>query len=510
MQTGALSHFSFSNPRVVVALLAAIAIIPLLVPAIPPLTDLPGHMGRYAVQLGRGSDPVLAGWYSFEWSLIGNLGVDLLIEILGRIFGIGLAVKLIVIGIVVLSVTGMLAVQKAASGRAGPAALFALPLVYAFPFQFGFVNYCLSMALALHALALWIRLGQQGRIGLRAKLFVPISLLIWLAHIGGWGALGLCAFASEFVRLRGAGRSFVRSVAEAGVQCLALALPALVTVLSRSQGAAGESSDWFHWLSKFQWFAMTLSDRWQDFDLWSVSLIGFVLAAGIVLPWFRFNRALGLSALLILAAFIFTPRILIGSAYADMRLVPWILAFGILAVEMRPGAPTWPGRVLVIAGLSFFLVRTGATTLSFLQYHQMMQAELAALDHVPAHARIVAVVGRKCYPQWRLERRTHLPSIAILRHHAFTNDQFVMPGAQLIGVRYQAGMTFQQDPSQMVTDDSCYRRDWLTYTKAVANIPPGAFDYLWVIAAPADNHADLSAFTRIWQHGQSALYKVNR
>jgi hypothetical protein len=209
-------------------------------------------------------------------------------------------------------------------------------------------------------------------------------------------------------------------------------------------------------------------------------------------------------------AFILIPRILIGSAYADMRLAPWILAFGLLAVEMRPGTPVWPGRLLVIAGMTFFLVRTGATTLSFFQYDQMMQAELAALDHVPPHARIVALVGRKCYPQWQLERRTHLPSIAIVRHHAFTNDQFVMPGAQLIGVRFQAGMSFQQDPSQMVTDDNCYRRDWLTYTKAVANIPPGAFDYLWVIAAPTDSRADLTAFTRVWQHGQSALYKTNR
>ena len=51
MQTRALSHFSLANPRVLVTLLALISIMPLLVPAFPPLTDVPGHLGRYAVQI---------------------------------------------------------------------------------------------------------------------------------------------------------------------------------------------------------------------------------------------------------------------------------------------------------------------------------------------------------------------------------------------------------------------------------------------------------------------------
>ncbi|KAB0300469.1 hypothetical protein FPQ48_27355, partial [Klebsiella pneumoniae] len=75
--------------------MALLAAVPLIWPTVPPLVDLPGHMGRYRVQLEYAHQPWLAHWYRFEWQMIGNLGIDLLIEPLAPIFGLELAVKLI-------------------------------------------------------------------------------------------------------------------------------------------------------------------------------------------------------------------------------------------------------------------------------------------------------------------------------------------------------------------------------------------------------------------------------
>ena len=69
-------------------LLALLAMLPLLWPTIPPLVDLPGHMGRYRVQLDYADSATLRNFYSFKWNLIGNLGVDLLIIPLSKIFGL--------------------------------------------------------------------------------------------------------------------------------------------------------------------------------------------------------------------------------------------------------------------------------------------------------------------------------------------------------------------------------------------------------------------------------------
>ena len=148
--------------RTFVMAMVILAIVPLLWPTIPPLVDLPGHMGRYRVQLDGGAHPWLAQWYDFNWSLIGNLGIDLLIVPLAPIVGLELAVKLIVMAIPALTVSGLLWIAREVHGRIPATALFALPLAYSYPFQFGFVNFALSMAMALNLFALWLRMARLG------------------------------------------------------------------------------------------------------------------------------------------------------------------------------------------------------------------------------------------------------------------------------------------------------------------------------------------------------------
>lgn len=504
----ALSHLSRIKPSLLIALLSIVATIPLWTPEFPPLPDMPGHMGRYAVQLGLADDPALAQWFTFRWAPIGNLGVDLLMQLVGPLFGIELAAKLIVIGIVALLTSGLLRVARQAHGRIGPAALFALPLVYGQPFQFGFINYCLSIGLALHAFVLWMQLGEGGRFRFRALIFVPLSLIVWLAHIGGWGVLGLLALASETVRQRGLTKGFARSLVEAGIGCIPLALPLILMLVQQDLASGTATAHWFEWNTKFQWMAMILADKWQSYDIFCAVILALVIVTAVIISDLRFHPALGLAALFLFAAMIVIPRVLLGSAYADMRLAGFAVAMALLAIDVRHNAPRVMSLVLMLGGLAFFVTRTAGTTASFRSYDRVMRAELVALDHVPQHARIVALVGRQCFAEWQLERRSHLSSMAIVRRHAFTNDQFILPGAQLIGVRYAAGAPFVHDPSQMVTPDNCTGSDWPTYSHTVARIPRGAFDYLWVIGAPQQSTPDLSGFVPVWQNGKSTLYRI--
>ena len=79
-----------------VAVVAA-TMVPLLYPPIPPLVDLFGHMGRYRVELDLGHSPWLQQYYDYHWAAIGNLGVDILVLLLGPLVGLEPAVKLIVL-----------------------------------------------------------------------------------------------------------------------------------------------------------------------------------------------------------------------------------------------------------------------------------------------------------------------------------------------------------------------------------------------------------------------------
>lgn len=504
-----VSNFVRDRPYLIIAIMALLSIVPLLTPSIPPISDLIGHIGRYRVQLDLASDPVLQRYYGFEWALIGNLGVDLLVQLMAPLIGLEPAAKLIIIVIVALTTAGFLLLSYQVHGRIGVAAFFALPLAYAFPFQFGFVNYCLSMALALNAFVLWIRLGEGARLRLRLALFVPISSLIWLAHIGGWGALGLFAFSAEMVRLRKAGYSMIEAMIRGGLSCLPLALPVLLTIFVRANGGEGGTGDWFNWAIKYDWLMMALRDQWQAFDIMSLFLLLLIIASTLILRSLRFEPRLGLAALLLLAAFVITPRIFISSAYADMRLIPYAIALALLSIDGRQASALF-GKLLMLVGLGFFLVRTAATTESFRRYDAMLSSEAAAIAFIPAGARVATLINQAFDQGWMLDRRAHLPSLALARKRIFTNDQFIMAGAQLLQIRYDKAASFDRDPSQLIKANSSDRTDWRNFSEAMAALPRSAFDYIWVIGEGEDEKVDYSGLTPVWQQGKSILYRIDR
>ena len=492
-----------------IALLALLSAVPLLGPDFPPLIDLPGHMGRYRVQLGLAESADLRRFYDFEWALIGNLGVDLLVAPLAPILGLELAVKLIVAAIPALTAAGFLLVAREAHGRVPPTAMLALPLAYGYPFQFGFVNFALSMALAFLALALWLRLGRTGRTKLRAALFAPIALLVWTAHVFGWGTLGVLAFAAEAARQRERGGIRIPAALwRAGVRMLPLAVPLLPMLIWRGGDAAGGTGDWFDWDLKLQWVTMSLRDRWRAFDIASVAALLLVLAAGVRGP-FRFAPALLAGAGALLAVFALLPRILLGSAYADMRLAPYLLAVALLALGMREGASARRVRTVAALASAFFAVRTAATTVSLWEAGRADARELAALDHLPRGAAVASFVGTRCDPAWALPRNHHLPALAIVRRDAFSNDQWAMAGAQLLRVRLPGAGRFATDPSQIVTERPC-GSDWATLDRSLAEVPRDVFDHVWLIDPPRHDARRLRGLRPIWRSGTSALYRVER
>lgn len=485
-----------------------LAAIPLLWPDIPPLVDLPGHMGRYKVQLNIGNSPVLQSFYTFQWSLIGNLGVDLLVIPLSKLLGLEFAVKLIVTLIPPLTVLGFLWVAREVHGWVPPTAFFAVPLAYNFPLLFGFVNFALSMAFAFLAFALWLRLARTGHFRLRAAIFVPISLIIWVTHTFGWGTLGLLALSAELVRQLDSKRSLVQSGLRAAAHCLALAPPILLMLLWRSGHVGGQTGDWFNFQAKYNWLVMIFRDRWQMFDMASLAVLWMVIFAAALHSKLVFSRNLAASALFLLATFLILPRIVFGSAYADMRLAPYMVAVALLSIRFRPEASRRLATVIAVLGLAFAIIRIGGTTISLWRLDRTYDRELVALDHVPRGARLVSFTGISCRQPWMMSRLEHMPAMAIVRREAFSNDQWAMAGAQLLDVRYPGGGRFGGDPSQMVTERPCRGENWLSLDNTLKRLPRNAFDYIWLIRPPRHDPALLRGLQPLWRNGSSVLYRV--
>lgn len=492
--------------RWMVALAIAAAMVPLLYPAIPPLVDLFGHMGRYRVELDY--SPWLARYYSFHWAMIGNLGVDLLVMALAPLIGLEPAVKLVILAIPPLTVAGFLWVAREVNHRIPPTAYLAIPFAFGHPFLFGFVNFALSMAFAFLAFGLWLRLSRLGHIRLRQWLFVPISLIVFFTHTYGWGALGLLCFSAEAVRLHDRGEPWMRAGFHAALNASVMALPVIITLIWR-EGAAGNTTDWFNMKTKLVWLKTTLRDRWEWFDIGALVAIGLVFAEALRNPRITYSRNLAFSGLVLVASFLILPRIIFGSAYADMRLMPYIFAVLLLAIRFRGPTPRKLGQAIAVVAILFCAIRLGGNTYSLAMAANDQSAKLEALTQVPVGARVLTLVNLDCGKVWELPRNSHIGAMVVVRREGFSNDQWLMDGLNLLGLKYTRPGYFAGDPSQIVRPRQCPDRLHLSIDESLAKFPRADFDFLWLVDVPTFDESLVAGLQPVWRKPGSILYRIN-
>ena len=186
--------------RAGILLLALLAALPVLLVPVPGMVDLPNHIARFRIFQAAGTGGPLDALFVAQWRWIGNLGVDLPVYHLAPLLGVEGASRLVVALIAPLTLLGVLALARAAHGRATGAAAIALSLVFSHPWYYGFINYCLGAALALIVAAAWIA-RPPARL-LPALGFGVAAIAVWTAHLGGWAILLMIVAGAELATLR--------------------------------------------------------------------------------------------------------------------------------------------------------------------------------------------------------------------------------------------------------------------------------------------------------------------
>ncbi len=482
-------------------LLAIAAATPLWWTSIPWMIDVPAHVARFHIQQTIGQSPELARHFDFTWRLIPNLGVDLLVVPLGKLFGLLPAVTIVTALIPALTVLGIMAVVRAVHGRITTISLFALPLAHSYPFQFGFMNSCLSVALALLMFALWLRSGHGWRIVVAA---VAAPLLI-VTHAIGWGVLGVLIGGATIATLWQERATPATWVWQGGRTVLPLLWPLAILIAWRgdSHNAIGL---WFDWRNDLVWLAGMLRDRWIVLDV--PATIAVVAAA--TLPIWRPHR-FAYVPIIVVPATILTvlsltmPNELLGSMFAATRLIPVAAMIAIIAVSETRALPRWVGWI----ALALFAARLISVTISQLEAERTVQTQIAALDRLPRGARVMALVLEHCEQRWQLPRLWHLPSVATIRRDALVNDLFAAPG-QLLSVRDPSVSHWWTLPGQAVPRQGCRRGQWPVFDDSLARVPWRDVDYLWVLNSDRDRIPRDRPVTLVWNNGSTQLYRVDR
>lgn len=478
--------------------------VPMLWPEFAPLTDAPGHIGRYRILAEAGRLP-LSQHYAVHWSPIGNLGVDLLVLGLHPLLDVEPAAWIIIGLIPAATVAAMLWVAREAHGRLPATAAFALPLAYGFPFQLGFVNFCLAAALALAGLALWIRLARTRPARLRLLIFVPYAGLVWVCHSFGWAMLGMFVFGAEWKLREARGESWHRAAIGAALMALPMIWPVVLMIAGGQDRLSGDTGDWFHWSAKAQWAISLLRERWKLYDIVSVTVIACLLWTAIRSTRLHFVGVLGVPALLGFVTFLLLPRLFQGGAGIDMRILPYAEILGLLAIQSAPGHDALERR-LALLGTGFFALRMVTTTIAFIFYSQGQQAALRAIDVLPRGSAVLVLVNEPSMKSWFNPRLSHVAGIAIARRRVFTNEQWALAGQQLIHPLHPQAAPFDSDPSEIVhpagSDDES-----VDFDKAIAAFDRCTFQRVWTIGFPA-GRAQATDLNPIWSDGSSAVYSV--
>lgn len=484
-----------------IVLLVAMCVLPLTVVRFPPLVDLYGHLGRYAVQTGLTGAP----YFSFEWKVIGNLGVDLLVEVLQPLLGLERAVHSIVIASQALAAVGILLVGREVHGRITPFAVLALPLIYATPFVYGFVNYTLSMALALIAFAIWLRL-RKARGRWRPSAFLAAAgCITFVCHTFGWAFLSLLVGAKSLVDNWRSLRTLTSTVRATSVDCLGLLPPLVFMILWRSGTSGARTEQWSLDL-KFQWLVGVFQSGWREFDILSMAVI--VGAFGIGSLGRRAGRDAGLllGALLCVLAFIALPARVFGSFFADMRLLPYAMVIALLAISVD----RW-GRTAVRAAFAFaivFIVFRLALTIDDFRFKDRQVAQVVpSLERIARGSSVATFAIEPCRGSYRLPILRHIGGLVIARRNAFANDQWIAPGVNLLRINYAKAGAFRSDPSQSVAPDTCFTRGRRNLSWSLQNLPRPAFNYVWLLGALPAALPEIDGYDLISRGPEDALYR---
>ncbi len=176
--------------------LVLLLLAPLVLNGFPPVLDYPNHLARLFILARAGTAPVLDRIYAPHWSIIPDLGIDLIGPPLIPWLGVFRTGRLLLALALLAPLAGALAYSRLAFRTRLYTPMSAALISYNLFFVLGFMNYLLAVGLALAAGGLWIRLAARPA-WLRAATGACCACTLFFIHAFGVALFGLLAGGAE-------------------------------------------------------------------------------------------------------------------------------------------------------------------------------------------------------------------------------------------------------------------------------------------------------------------------
>ena len=340
-----------ARKAVILAVVFVLACLPVVISPVLPTIDFYDHLNRYFVLAKLSGRPFLGENYQSNWSLLPNIGLDVLGTGLMRWGDPSLVPKIITLFVFLVQYSGVLAFNRVLTGRFSVVTgILCAPLLYSFIFVWGFANFLLGIGLVFWGAAAWLALRRRLAIAIPAGMV--FGLVIFLTHGVAFALYGISLGGLElgFFLLEGEGlKAFLQRMAALAVQAVAPAALFFVSATAKASGGVTTAGESLHQLAH----RGSLAQRLTDLALYRLQTIVRV-AEGPTL-WFDVTTLAATAALVLWLAArgrvslpkIIWPALLIGAIL--IVIVPPAM-FGVGYVSDR--MPLFFAFVLV-GGLAF-------------------------------------------------------------------------------------------------------------------------------------------------------------
>lgn len=382
--------------------------LPLLATPVLPLIDFTNHLARFFILSRIGGSEFLQAHYQVHWTLLPNIGADVLALPLLHVLPPLIAGHAIVIFILAVLYGGVLYFRRALTGEGSLLApLLLVPLLYSYVLNWGFANFLLGLGLAFWAAGWWLR--HRGHPRLSVPVSCVLALLIFFSHGIAFILYGLLLALLEtafFLQSRQPGQrrggDLVRALALLALQVI---LPAAYFLSWRAGMIGGVPVDalpatrepFTTWLARDAFNHLESILRVEEgpslwFDIATLTLqagvIGFLMWRGRV--WLARAAWLSVCAAMLMALVPIPP--MFGMAFIADRLPLFaaLLAIGTLCV--RPGAWTGSERIALAALIVTVFARLAATAASWHAYADLYREYASVAAHIPPRTMTVPVM----------------------------------------------------------------------------------------------------------------------
>jgi hypothetical protein len=398
------------------ALLLTLQLASIWTVAFLPTQDGPVHLeiASQLRSLARGGGGVVTDYYQLNARPEPNWAVYPLLEALARATNWRVAEKLVVSGYLLAMVLALAYALAAVRTEAVFLTLLALPLGANYLFHMGFLNFCLSVPLALTTLGAGLRADGPLR-GWRLAGVTALLLATSAAH-----PVSACAAAAGLI-VAGAWRGFAtrgplvarrRRAGEYAARALVAALPALLLVASFLAGPSRHGVIWHSPLDRLRRFVfLHVLVSYDRVELAPAIALGCLLASLAFLrlagrraltPWQRGTELL-VVAVMLMALYFLVPDGVAGGGYLGPRLALWTLLFAILWL----GAEPWDAarrRILTTAVAALTGVFILVHALAYRRLSNYLEEYVSVLPQLAAESALLPLSFVD--EEWRLTDRS--------------------------------------------------------------------------------------------------------